>query len=178
MVTTSCDFVLFSNTIRQARHLGRARRYSVSWWSFQTYHRVFAWVPFQAAEGFSLRVCVFFRRLNIKGKVRFCTRIYHCNINSKGSICKSNQRWFRWVANLGDICLDVLRDNWRSFFFQFENTSKWASYVFISPGLTIHKVLLSLLLLLAEPNPGFKKQFVSSKHFAQLFSSSILQTIL
>ena len=51
-------------------------------------------------------------------KIRFKTRIYHCNINSKN----------------GEICLNVLKDNY-------------------SPALTIEKILLSIAVLLQEPNP-------------------------
>lgn len=51
-------------------------------------------------------------------KLRFKTRIYHCN-----------------VSPAGEICLDVLKDNW-------------------SPALTISKVLLSVVSLLTDANPG------------------------
>ncbi|KAL1919358.1 uncharacterized protein VTP21DRAFT_2051 [Calcarisporiella thermophila] len=50
-------------------------------------------------------------------KIVFRTRIYHCNINSQGQ-----------------ICLDVLKDNW-------------------SPLLTTAKVLLSICALLTDANP-------------------------
>jgi len=51
-------------------------------------------------------------------KIIFTTPIYHCNISQSGN-----------------ICLDVLKDNW-------------------SPALNISKLLLSICSLLAEPNPN------------------------
>jgi len=54
----------------------------------------------------------------IAPKVTFKTKIYHCNVNH----------------NNGEICLDVLKDNY-------------------SAALTIEKILLSLQVLLQHPNP-------------------------
>lgn len=64
--------------------------------------------------------------------ITFKTPIYHCNINKKG-----------------DICLDILKNNW-------------------SPALMIDKVLLSISSLLAAPNPS--DPFVGS--IAQLLESN------
>lgn len=59
-------------------------------------------------------------------KLVFKTRIYHCNIN-----------------NTGEICLDVLKDNWCVL-----------DLMPRSPALTISKVLLSVLSLLTDANPA------------------------
>ena len=51
-------------------------------------------------------------------KIKFVTKIYHPNISMNG-----------------DICLDILKDNWAA-------------------CLTVQKTLLSIMSLLSSPNPG------------------------
>ena len=50
-------------------------------------------------------------------KIKFITKVYHPNINLNG-----------------DICLDILKENW-------------------APSLTVQKTLLSIMSLLSSPNP-------------------------
>lgn len=51
-------------------------------------------------------------------KIKFVTPVYHCNI-----------------AKNGDICLDILKDQW-------------------APALTLSRLLLSVSALLSDPNPN------------------------